>query len=97
MRSAALKVALVMFASTPLFLPACDSKVMEPDPNGSVLDQCLRASLFERCLASVPKGPTVTSENPWHKIVDECQSAATYQSYRMRHLVKPECRAGGQS
>ena len=98
MRVATILPARVLFALATVLLSACGPVPDgSRDPTGSALDQCVRATLFERCLASVPKGPSVTSENPWHKIVDECQSAATSQSYRMRHLIKPECRAGGQS
>lgn len=78
-------------------LSACDVKEMEQPADGSALDQCLRATLLRQCLAEVLRGPTVTSENPWHKVVAECQDAATLNSYRIRSTIKPECRAGGRS
>ncbi len=72
-------------------LAACD--VTKPPESRTILDQCLRAQLFQQCLAAVPKGPQVTHDNPWHKVVDECAGAAMYQSYRLREHVKQECRA----
>ncbi len=76
-----------------VLLSACD----EQPADGSALDQCLRATLFRQCLAEVPRGPTVTGENPWHKVVEECEGASRYMAYRQRSMVKPECRAGGKS
>lgn len=55
-------------------------------------DQCLRAELFQQCLAAVPKGPVVTHESDWSKIVSECQSNAYSTSWRLTKNVKPECR-----
>jgi hypothetical protein len=71
-----------------LLLTACEQS--EPT---TVLDQCLRADLFKQCLAQVPKGPVSTVENPWHKVVDECESAAYRQSWRKTATVKLECRS----
>ena len=56
-----------------LTVVGCDVK--EPD-------QELRVRLFERCLANLPAGPTVTMYNDWDEVVDSCASAAYYQSLR---------------
>lgn len=60
----------------------------------STSDECLRREIFQQCLASVPKGPQTTQENPWHKVIAECESAAYYQSQRLSSRIKPECRPG---
>lgn len=73
-----------------IVLAGCDVKTAEPE---TVLDQCLRAEIFKQCLAQVPKGPVSTVENPWHKVVEECESAAYHQSWRKTAAVKLECRS----
>jgi hypothetical protein len=72
-----------------LLLTACE---MDAEPT-TVLDQCLRADLFKQCLAQVPKGPVSTVENPWHKVVEECESAAYHQSWRKTGMVEMKCRS----
>ena len=58
-----------------------------------ILDQCMRQELFETCMASLPAGPNETVYNDWAEVVDECHSVATYNSYRMKANIKPECKA----
>ncbi len=59
----------------------------------SVLDQCLRQQLFERCMASLPAGPESTRYNDWDDVVSECEDQAMYASYRSPKFVKAECRS----
>ncbi len=61
-------------------------------PSETILDQCMRNQVFERCLTTVPRGPESTRYNDWAEVVGECETAAMYQSYRLRAQVKPECR-----
>lgn len=71
-----------------LFLAGCSS------PITSGPDQCMRAELFQKCLAAVPKGPErIDNSNDWDEVVQKCESAAYYQSLRQFSQIKPECRA----
>lgn len=83
-----MKKLVIAFA---LILSACD----EPSKpaNYQVHDQCLRAQIFKECLERLPKGPEsiAVTGNSWHKVVSECEDAASYQSLRMKSTVKPEC------
>jgi len=56
-------------------------------------DQCLRREIFQQCLNSVPPGPSATKYNDWDEVVDECETAALRQSYRLFEHIKPECRS----
>lgn len=68
-------------------LAGCD----EVDP--AAPDQCLRREIFRECLQTVPAGPQRTVTNDWAEVIDECQSAAYYQSLRSASRIKPECKA----
>ena len=74
-----------------LLLAGCGK---EPLVDQHVYDQCLRARLFKECLAAVPASPThvAAAASGWAGVVDECASAAQYQSLRLEAHVKPECR-----
>lgn len=78
---------LILFAA--LALAGCGNGGVSDLP---APDQCLRAKLFKECLAAVPKGPETTVYNDWAEVVDECASAATYQSYRRLSQISMECR-----
>ena len=64
------------------------------EPNNGP-DQCLRQEIFKQCLANIPKGPThlTAAGNDWDEVVSQCDSAAYYQSMRIKSTIKPECRA----
>jgi hypothetical protein len=49
----------------------------------TIHDQCMRTQIFRACIA------TTAATND---IVEQCDSAAAYQSLRKREHVKPECR-----
>lgn len=74
-----------------LLLAGCGK---EPLVDQHVYDQCLRAKLFQECLAAVPSGPSHVAAvaSGWAGVVDECATAAQYQSLRLEAHVKPECR-----
>ena len=55
-------------------------------------DQCMRTKLFESCMRSLPAGPVSTQYNDWAEGIDECESAAYYQSIRRESQIKLECR-----
>lgn len=64
------------------------------DPfEASKIDQCMRAKLFQSCMASLPKGPDETVYNDWDEVVGKCSNVARQQSIRLQSNVKPECRA----
>jgi hypothetical protein len=54
-------------------------------------DQCLRAQLFQQCLATVPKGPEAARYNDWDEVVSQCESAAYHQSLRAMGTVPKQC------
>lgn len=82
-----MKAVLVMM----VVLVGCEEKKPPTDPTD--LDQCIRREIFMQCLAAVPKGPErISDSNDWAEVIDECASAATYQSYRRRSKIKEECR-----
>ena len=56
-------------------------------------DQCLRAEIFQQCLAAVPAGPQTTHYNDWSEVVQACSNTAYYQSLRSAEQIKAECRA----
>ena len=64
-------------------------------PSGHVFDQCFRAAAFERCLTLAPAGPQVTKYNDWSEVIDSCDDAARYQSWRPKANVPDECDGGG--
>lgn len=66
-------------------LTACE---VQPSP---VSDQCLRAELFAKCMASLPPGPEMPHYNDWDEVVASCDNASYYQSKREVSAIKPEC------
>lgn len=75
-----------------LLLAGCDMSPPPVSPKKS-FDQCLRATLFQRCMQLLPAGPDHTRYNDWSEVVDACEEAAKWQSMRFEAYVKPECRA----
>lgn len=71
-----------------LALAGCDDGPIASSP---VVDQCMRAELFQSCMKSLPAGPVATQYNDWDEVVDSCSSAAYYQALRQREHIKPEC------
>lgn len=80
----------ILLAVSILILTACSAEVKE---SKTVVDQCLRAQLFDRCLKTIPQGPLATKYNDWDEVVNECGGQSRSQSYRLRETVKLECRA----
>lgn len=80
----------LLSASLALLLAACQ----KPDGNRTVqqeLDQCMRWQLFERCMASLPAGPSSAKYNDWDEVVSECEYVATRAAYRDPRFVQPQC------
>lgn len=74
---------LLVFA---LLTAGCDkSDDIEPD-------QCMRREIFRECMGMLPAGPVRTHYNDWSEVVDECESAAYFQSLRQVRNIKAECR-----
>lgn len=69
-------------------LPLLGCEQVEP----TIHDQCLRNDIFMRCMAALPPGPEQTKYNDWAEVIDSCEDAAMWQSYRKESMVKPECR-----
>lgn len=69
-------------------LSGCNQEASGPD-------QCLRQEIFKQCLVNAPKGPThlTAAGNDWDEFISQCDSAAYYQSIRIKSTIKPECRA----
>lgn len=80
----------ILLAVSVLALTACK---VEQTESKTVVDQCLRAQLFDRCLKTIPQGPLATKYNDWDEVVNECGGHSRSQSYRLRETVKLECRA----
>ena len=72
-----------------LLLVACDSKVVDKDPQ--ISDQCLRRELFNECMKLLPAGPVATHYNDWDDVVSECRGYAWSTSVRFRSVIKKEC------
>ena len=79
-----------LLAVSVLTLTACS---VEHQESKTVVDQCLRAQLFDRCLKTIPQGPLATKYNDWDEVVNECGGHSRSQSVRLRETVKLECRA----
>lgn len=79
------KIAILVAA---IAVAGCDAGPIAPAP---VVDQCMRAELFQSCMKSLPAGPVATQYNDWDEVVDSCSSAAYYQALRRREHIKPEC------
>jgi hypothetical protein len=67
-------------------LSACYSKT-ETIPN-----QCLRTTLFERCMAHAPRSYAQVDYEGWQKVVSECGSQSYNQSLRVRSTISTGCR-----
>ena len=68
----------------------------EPDPKKFEIaygyDQCERPKLFQQCMTNLPAGPQATKYNDWDEVVEACEDAARYQSYRAdKNVIKKEC------
>ena len=55
-------------------------------------DQCLRREIFMQCLNTVKNGAQSTHKD-LGPLVEECESASYYQSFRRGSLIKQECRS----
>ena len=80
----------ILLAVSVLALTACS---VEHTESKTVVDQCLRAQLFDRCVKIIPPGPLATRYNDWDEVIGECGGQALSQSRRLRETVKLECRA----
>lgn len=67
-------------------LAGCDTRT-------EAYDQCIRAELFQACLAAVPAGPQATKYNDWDEVVSECGTQARTMSVRPVKAIKEGCRA----
>jgi hypothetical protein len=65
-----------------------------PNPEYPRPDQCLRAKLFQSCMAALPAGPVATKYNDWDEVVESCESAAYYQALRQRSQIADQCYSG---
>lgn len=63
-------------------------------PTAPKVDQCMRRELFDKCMASLPKGPQSTVTNDWDEVVGRCDSIAYYQSLRPKNQIKAACKVG---
>lgn len=61
------------------------------DPVTQQPDQCLRATLFDRCMSLLPAGPSATKYNDWDEVIEACRAQAYYTSLRNTAHIKPEC------
>lgn len=66
---------------------------VEHSESRTVIDQCLRSQLFDRCVKTIPSGPLATRYNDWDEVIEVCGNQARSQSVRLREVVKLECRA----
>ena len=73
---------------TLVLMAGCSEPAQMPTP-----DQCLRSTLFQACMKSLPAGPQSTQYNDWDDVVDSCASAAYYQSLRPKAQITEQCRA----
>ena len=76
-----------MLAFLLISLPGCYNYNEE-----SHADQCMRRQIMMECIAAVKNGANATHKD-LGPLVDECQSAAYYQSMRKGKFIKEECRA----
>lgn len=74
----------ILSAAT-VMLAACNP----PPPS---VDQCMRATLFERCMTLLPAGPTTAQYNDWDEVVEACDRSAYYQALRQPQHIKSECK-----
>lgn len=78
---------LVMIALAVNVLAGC----AQTDDATTHVDQCLRREIMMQCIATVKNG-AVSTHKDLGPMVNECQSAAYYQSLRRGSSIKPECR-----
>lgn len=71
----------LLFAGMALGLAACDGL---PARTREVLivDQELRAALFDQCLKNLPAGPQRTQYNDWDEVITACGNQAYYAAQR---------------
>lgn len=76
-----------------LSLVGCDDIKPQPvdDADVTVVDQCIRQTIFLQCLSTVPVGPQATAKSDWADVVQNCSNNAYYSSIRPKKYTKPEC------
>ena len=74
-------------------LVGCDTRKQEVAQRTEAYDQCVRAELFQACLATVPAGPQAAKYNDWDEVVSECGTQARTMSVRPVKAIKEGCRA----
>lgn len=74
-------------------LAGCDDHQQVIAKRTEAYDQCVRAELFQACLAAVPAGPQATKYNDWDELVSECGEQARVMSFRPIKAIKEGCRA----
>jgi hypothetical protein len=79
---------LILLAALVLLVTGCTGPI-----DNTINDQCLRREIFQQCMVNVPKGPNSTVYNDWAEVVNECEDAAMYQSYRPTSQVAQACRS----
>lgn len=79
----------VLIFSLAVALTGCTDS---PPVEQHTADQCLRAELFQSCMASLPPGPVSTQYNDWDEVVKACGSVSYKQSLRLESQVSKECR-----
>ena len=84
---------LTLLFLSPILLAVGCTRIPAEQQTYQVADQCLRREIFQQCLATIPKGPERTVYNDWAEVVNECESAAAWQSKRPANQVKIECRS----
>ena len=67
-------ICLVLFSTA---LTGCIDKMQHPKYE---YNNELRTEVFLKCLDAIPAGPTHTKYNDWDEVVDECDTAAYYQT-----------------
>jgi len=70
-----------------IFVLGCDFLFPEPDVRWEI-DQRLRQELFFKCLDKIPQGPERTKYNDWAEVVEACDEAAYYMSYKKKAEVR---------
>lgn len=79
----------VLIFSLAVALSGCKDS---PPVEQRTADQCLRAELFQSCMASLPAGPVSTQYNDWDEVVEACDHTSYTQSKRLESQVSKECR-----
>lgn len=71
-----MRITLLAAAFSLVALSGCEHE-QRPDPE-------IRAERFDSCLKNVPSGPQQTKYNDWAEVVEACESAAYWQSFRAK-------------